>query len=304
MGRAGKTLQSYADGIVSFCNWCESRGYMSDNPLKGLAQFDTTPETTRRAATIDEIRGLLATCHPKRRNTYEVALASGLRAGELRALRKKHLSTERSGLYLDGEWTKNRKPGFQPLPAALVARLAESVNGGGPDAPLLYVPSHPARDLEKDLEAIGIPKWTPEGKIDFHALRVAYTTLVIEAGANMKEAQALARHATPELTANIYGRTRLDRLQKLTEAVGAAVEAPPKCQTSAKRRAAGAEGLDVTALENQDLPHSAEANGVGFDSRRPLRTGLPEVAEPPRPVALREVHPPKDHLGSVGSSGA
>jgi integrase len=268
MGRAGKTLQSYADGIVSFCNWCESRGYMSDNPLKGLAQFDTTPRTKRRAATVDEVRALLAMCPPRRRSTYEVALASGLRAGELRALRAKHLSAERCGLYLGGDWTKNRKPGFQPLPAAPVARLAESVNGGGPDAPLLHVTSRPACELEKDLKAAGIPKWTPEGKIDFHALRITYTTLVIEAGANFKEAQTLARHATPELTANAYGRTRMSRLQNLAEAVWAAVGVPPECQTSVKRAAAGAEGVDVSPLEGHDLVHTADANTRWFDSRR------------------------------------
>jgi len=48
--------------------------------------------------------------------------------------------------------------------------------------PLLYVPSHPARELDKDLETAGIPKHTPEGKVDFHACRVAYISLLFEAG--------------------------------------------------------------------------------------------------------------------------
>jgi integrase len=241
-GAAGKTIDSYADGVVSFCNWCVSRGYLPDNPLRGLARFDTTPRSKRRAVTVDDIRKLFAKCSPKRRDAYEVALASGLRAGELRSLRVKHLSVERSGLYLDANWTKNRKSGFQPLPAALVARLAESAEGKGRDEPLLYVPSHPARDLERDLEAAGIPKTTPEGKVDFHALRNAYTTMVIEAGANLKEAQTLARHATPQLTANVYARTRMGRLHDLAETVGKVVNGPQDCGTYVERMAAGAEG--------------------------------------------------------------
>ncbi|MHC5055201.1 MAG: tyrosine-type recombinase/integrase [Planctomycetota bacterium] len=242
-GRAGKTLQNYADSLLSLCNWCVFRGYLVESPFKGLVKFDATPKTTRRAVTPDEIRCLLAVCSPARRDTYEVALASGLRAGELRALRVKHLNVRRCGLYLEAAWTKNRKPGFQPLPAALVAGLAESSSGKAPDDPLLYVPSHPARELDKDLQAAAIPKWTPEGKVDFHALRVAYTTLLIESGANVKEAQVLVRHSTPGLTMDKYARARMDRLHALVE-TSAAMFAPGLERTpSSTRRAAGDRGV-------------------------------------------------------------
>ena len=43
----------------------------------------------------------------------------------------------------------------------------------------------------------GIPKDAIGGKLDFHAVRLAYINLIIEAGATVKEAQTLARHATP-----------------------------------------------------------------------------------------------------------
>ena len=85
---------------------------------------------------------------------------------------------------------------------------------------LLYVPSHMARSLDLDLEAAGIDKVTPAGTVDFHALRATYTTLVIERGANEKEAQTLARHSTPNLTLNVYARTREARLGELADMVG------------------------------------------------------------------------------------
>ena len=62
--------------------------------------------------TAEEIHRLLRACAPERRLLYEVALCSGLRAGELRALTVAHLDTVRGGVRLDAEWTKNRKPGF------------------------------------------------------------------------------------------------------------------------------------------------------------------------------------------------
>jgi integrase len=101
--------------------------------------------------------------------------------------------------------------------------LTEEAEGRGANEALLHVPSHPARDLGKDLTAAGIPKWTPEGKTDFHAFRATYTTLVLEAGANAKEAQALARHSTPALTMDLYARARPHRLHAIVEAASSRV---------------------------------------------------------------------------------
>ena len=79
------------------------------------------------------------------------------------------------------------------------------------------MPIQPARALEIDLDAAGIPKRLPQGKLDFHACRVAYINFVLSAGANVREAQSLARHATPDMTMNVYGRTEDTRLVELVE---------------------------------------------------------------------------------------
>ena len=45
----------------------------------------------------------------------------------------------------------------------------------------ICVPSDDQVSLDKDLDAAGIQKYAPAGKLDFHACRVAYINLVIEA---------------------------------------------------------------------------------------------------------------------------
>ena len=132
---------------------------------------------------------LLDVCVPHRRLLYETAFLTGLRAKELRSLALVHLDTRRRGLNLDAEWTKNRKLGFQRLPRELLERLrcfadvrvAEQLyerfykrrdaTRKTPPDPLLFVPFSLSRDFDKDLNAAGIPKWRPEGKLDFHAIR-------------------------------------------------------------------------------------------------------------------------------------
>jgi hypothetical protein len=148
-----------------------------------------------------------------------------------------HLDVARSGLILDARWTKNRKDGFQPLPMSLAERLhAFSMTGEAaelyrkhyarkdakpdwPENPLLYVPSHTARELDDDLAKAGIKKHGPGGKLDFHAGRTAYVNLVLQSGVTVKEAQTLARHSTTDLTMNVYGRTREERLVQAVEKI-------------------------------------------------------------------------------------
>ena len=66
------------------------------------------------------------------------------------------------------------------------------------------IPAHTARAIDADLKAAGTEKWTREGKIDFHAIRVAYINFVFESNASAKETQTPARHSTLDLTMNVY----------------------------------------------------------------------------------------------------
>ena len=90
----------------------------------------------------------------------------------------------------------------------------------------------------------------------------------LAAGAQVKEAQSLARHATPTMTMNVYGRADGGRLADLTEAVGEAVlgvSEDPECTESAARLASGAESLDLT------MPYGNEVRGSSpLSSTRPL----------------------------------
>lgn len=76
--------------------------------------------------------------------------------------------------------------------------------------------------IRRHLNAAGIEQINREGKIDFHALRNTYVTLVSESGATWKESVDLARHQSPEMTDH-YARARDDRLRGVVDGVGRAV---------------------------------------------------------------------------------
>ena len=121
-----------------------------------------------------------------------------------------------------------------------------------------YRNGHAAGDLDVDLRAAGIDKHGPGGKIDFHACRLAYINFVLEAGVSVKEAQTLARHATPEMTLNVYGRTREDRLADAVERVASKIQTTDdlQCAPSVHRIAVGAEHEYATPSRGKDCVSS------------------------------------------------
>ena len=265
-GKSGKTLASYREGPMAFGDWAVKRGYLAEHPLKNSVGFDTTPKSRRRAMTLDEIAALRRASPPERWLVYETALCSGLRAREIRKLTVGHLDVASGGLRLDAAWTKNRKPGFQPLPHSLVQRLAESAAGKGDDAPLLAVPvTHCARMLRIDTDRAGIPFWTPEGKVDFHSLRVSYTSFVIEAGATVKEAQSLARHSTPDLTMNVHGRAQDSRLSDAIHRVAQMAEPERKGVHREYAQAVGMETGSATPILTGSCAPGQLVEAAGFE---------------------------------------
>ena len=124
----------------------------------------------------------------------------------------------------------------------------------------------PARTLDSDLEAAGVPKNNPNGKLDFHACRTAYINLVLESGlATSKEVQELARHSTLDLTMNVYGRTRDERLSAAVESIGNAVLSR-NWVSDVYRKAVGAEHETAQPLTKEEVaPHHKMAPEVGLE---------------------------------------
>ncbi|HLX64060.1 MAG TPA: tyrosine-type recombinase/integrase [Planctomycetota bacterium] len=245
----GKTVQMYVESIKALCLWAKSRGYLESNPLEYMAGFDTTPKQKRRAMTADEIEKLLNAAPPPRRLVYEVALCTGYRKGELTALKVQDLNVEMCSLSLSAEFCKGRRASRQPLPHTLALKLKAASEGKPANAPLLEVDFHIDRLFFRDLTAAKLLEDAPGGKLVFHSLRHTYCSLVIESGATLTEAQRLLRHQDPQLTANVYSHARQDRLQSTAEAVGETVMKENSTTLLRHRLAAGAESIDVNALD-------------------------------------------------------
>jgi len=252
-----KGVNNYTDVLRGFLTYCTKRRMIESNPLAGMPGLaHEATQTPRRAMTAAELGQLLRSAPLERSLLYGVAAMTGLRRGEIERLDRDALDVERCGIVLRASQTKSRKEVFQPLPRDLVQQLQIlatlpdrlyyrwGVRRDVPERPLLWVPSHTARFFYIDLEAAGIERETPDGRLDFHSLRVTYDNLLFEAGASVKEAQHLMRHADPRLTVHVYGRTSEQRRQELVESINGAIRTRMVPAQAGARMAAGAENAD------------------------------------------------------------
>ena len=82
--------------------------------------------------------------------------------------------------------------------------------------------------MNADMESARIPGHKAgEGTRDVHALQTLCINTVVESGASLRKARSLARRSTPDLTTDVYGRTRRDLPADLAEAVGRRVLGEP-----------------------------------------------------------------------------
>jgi hypothetical protein len=87
---------------------------------------------------------------------------------------------------------------------------------------------------------------------------------VIEAGATVKEAQTLARHATPQMTLGVYGRTREERLHEVVEQVAMVVQGTTQRAISVHSREAAenTKAVNASTLSVYSSATPVEAAGI------------------------------------------
>ena len=216
------TKNFYLAGLKQFARWLVRRKVIQDNPFLDLEPWDVKKDRRldRRELTAEELESLISTTEgggivrgklsPVARSwLYRIAVFTGLRAKELHSLCPVNFDLTNAEVIVPGKYTKNGDPARQPLPPALLPLLSswlKDIPLSSPCRPGKWkANNHAGQMLKADLEAAGVP-YVKDGLFaDFHSLRHSYISKLIRSGANLKVAQALARHSTITLTADRYG---------------------------------------------------------------------------------------------------
>jgi site-specific recombinase XerC len=264
-GLSAWTLNHAVSAAKAFSKWLRRDGRAADYTLETLTKFNVQADRrhVRRALTLEEALCTIQAAEsgptawnltgPDRAVLYLTAMGTGFRARELRTLLPESfdLDGDPPTVTVKAAFSKRRRDDVQVLPSTLADRLRPWLARRAPREPLFgRLTKRTAEMLRRDLEAAGVPHETPEGVADFHALRVAYITHLVNSGASVKTCQTLARHSTPSLTIGIYARTTL---HDIAGAVENLPDLTPRRETAAEPLAAT--GTDGSSISNHLAHH-------------------------------------------------
>ena len=140
---------------------------------------------------------------------YKTAVFTGLRLGEIAALRPCHFELGRKPfprVEIPGKLTKNNQQARLLLVPSFAVELADWIKETGkkPDDPLFHVPQASVRIMQGDLMLAGIPYRTSQGDADFHSLRMTSNVMLGQAGIPARVRQLFMRHSDIRLTMATY----------------------------------------------------------------------------------------------------
>ena len=202
----GKVLQSAVD-------W----GYTEQNAARGINIGSREPKTERLYLSARESVKLIASLKEPVRTLVLVAVLTGLRIGELLALRWKHLDlflgriqvreTVSEGKFGTPKTKSSRRdvPISDPVREALLVQRSRSRQTGPDDlifTTLKQTPLNPKNLLRRQLRPACVALELP--LVSWHSFRHTHATLLGEVGESLKTAQALLGHSDLETTLNVY----------------------------------------------------------------------------------------------------
>ncbi len=243
---AAGTRRHYLTAIKSFTAWLASEGgKLPNDPLRAMKKPDAKKDRKliRRALLVTEWQamrelvpnaglswGMEAT---ERLMVYELAIQTGLRAGELHSLTRSRIkfSGSKATAVVPSGITKDSEDAYQSISGDLVARLKRHVSKKLPGANVFGLPrldamaemlrrdidfarntwdalaeTDPARKqtLEENPDFLRSIDSSDE-RIDFHALRHSCGAWLALANVHVKTIQSVMRHKDVKLTLDTYG---------------------------------------------------------------------------------------------------
>jgi len=176
----------------------QRQGRAEANPLKAVSKLARKDTFNRRAISVDELVRLVAGSG-KRGFAYLMAGCTGLRRGEIKQLlwTDIHMDSPQPFIDVRAETTKSKKAALIPIVPALAETLRLQQKKRRHFSGRVFPHGLPSvTSLTKDLTACGIAVEDGRGfRVDFHALRHTFASLLATAGVSELARVKLARHS-------------------------------------------------------------------------------------------------------------
>jgi integrase len=287
-----KSVNDLLGSMRTFLLWMKRQRLILADPLAEVRKVSNpNVGNFRRALSIDEINRLLDLSPPYRARVYLAMIYTGLRRSELNGLKWGDFNFETNPPYLKvpSSLSKNRQESTHHLrPELAAALLAARPNGVRPERWVFRgsIPRVPT--MQKDLATAGIPFEDARGRrMDIHALRKTYGTLLASSGVSPQVAMQLMRHSDMKLTMGVY--TDVAQLPIIQETARLPSFQLPKNSFAQTGKTYAQRDRGLVSKEPR-----AVSTGAQLGAQRSAQTGVPACPELSSPVAgMRDVNSPK-----------
>ena len=243
-GFAWETVHHIRCALSKVLGTAEEWDYISDNPVRKtrLPRRDCNPE--RPVVTPQQVKRLVTALPEPAKSIALLLVLTGLRIGELLALRWKSVESRRRGAARNGDCLRRTLRQAEnkaecpcnsigsgsslqhfPLCAKMCSgpeQLVFATHSGRP----LCRRNLLQRQLRPTCKELGLPT------ITWHALRHCHATLLDAVGAPLGTVQALLGHASPEVTRQIYLHAIPEEQRRAVEKVEKLLIGPKWTQVS------------------------------------------------------------------------
>jgi integrase len=190
------TLNKDITNLRAFLNWAVKHRFVrSGLEIRKIK----VPQKPVVALSVQQVRDLLTTAskYPTLRLRVLLAVATGLRRGDIEALRIGDMHFDRNTLA-----TRNRKAGKampeRPVPEVIMTELANHVAGLPEGQEKLFPDRFSPRKWDRVREQVKFPGLT------FQVLRKTFASLLAQRGVSTAVTQRLLEHSSPQLTNDVY----------------------------------------------------------------------------------------------------
>jgi integrase len=190
------TLNKDIRNLKTFINWCKKKRYINNKiELRELKEEEKPVRSLNGA----EIKKLLKATesYPLMKIRVLLALATGLRRGDIDSLKINDIDFEKNSLSTTSRKTK-KSMASRPVSAEIMSELSKYVCGLDVGQEKLFRTKFSHKKWRKICQDAGL------ADLKFHDLRRTFCSLLAQNGVSTAVTQRLLEHSSPNLTNKIY----------------------------------------------------------------------------------------------------
>lgn len=190
------TLNKDIRNLGAFLNWAVKNRFVAAGLEISKVKVAQKPVIALSPKQVKDLL-IVATRYPSLRLRVILAVTTGLRRGDIEAIRIGDIHFDRNTIA-----THNRKAGKamaeRPIPEAVMTELANQITALPDGSETVFVDRYSPKKWNMIRKAIGLPG------LRFHDLRKTFASLLAQRGVSIAVTQRLLEHSSSRLTNEVY----------------------------------------------------------------------------------------------------